>query len=163
MLPMERKTVVLLVVFAAMLLITGCHAKPQKYMQDKTDNTPPAGMANPASVFCVNNSGTWSVKQDSEGNQQGICSFSDASWCDEWDYFRGHCTPGTNYTACAGQFWGKTVCEPDFAAVCARIEIGTAAPYEVKWQTFSNACKACISSTKMEVVVGYLHGECAKD
>lgn len=155
---MDNKSLII-IAFALSVLLFGCNAKPQKYMLND-EQQESAGMANPASVFCVNNSGTWSVKQDKEGNQQGICTFADSTWCDEWDYFHNNCKPGYNYTSCEGQFWGKTICPPEYTPVCARIEVGTKAPYTIRHETFDNACKACISSTKMEVAVGYVRDPC---
>lgn len=54
----------------------------------------PIGMANPASVFCADNSGTLEMRQDAGGGEYGMCVFSDGSECEEWAYFRGECTPG---------------------------------------------------------------------
>jgi len=155
---MDKSIIVAIIIVSAMIFISGCHSQPQKYMLGKDAHV--SGMANPASEFCVNSSGTWSVKQDKDGNQQGICTFADSSWCDEWDFYRNNCKPGNNYTSCEGQFWGKTVCPPEYTPVCARIEVGTKAPYQIRYDTFDNACKACISSTKMEVVVGYVRDPC---
>lgn len=162
-----RKTLIaliLLVVIASVLF--GCHSKEQKYMlsgeqaqQEKAKEQ--SQLANPATIFCINTTGaSWQVKEDAQGNQQGICLFQDQSWCDEWDYYRGDCEPGFNYTKCGDQFWGKMSCPPDYVQVCARIEIGTNAPYQVRYEEFTNPCEACISSTKTEVVVGYTHGAC---
>ncbi len=52
----------------------------------------PIGMPNPASVNCVNNSGTLQMI-DGTGGQYGMCTFSDGSQCEEWSYFRGECKP----------------------------------------------------------------------
>jgi len=49
------------------------------------------GMANPASVYCINQSGKLEIRSDSEGNQYGVCIFNDGSECEEWKYFRGEC------------------------------------------------------------------------
>ncbi len=54
----------------------------------------PAGMANPASVFCEQNGGKLDIRRDTSGGQVGMCVFSDASSCEEWAYFRGECKPG---------------------------------------------------------------------
>jgi len=52
------------------------------------------GIANPSSVYCINNGGTLEIREDEEGNQYGVCIFSDGSECEEWAYFRGECEPG---------------------------------------------------------------------
>lgn len=51
------------------------------------------GIANPASVYCIKNGGNLEIRQDEEGNQYGVCLFSDGSECEEWAYFRGECSP----------------------------------------------------------------------
>ncbi|MGA1869918.1 MAG: DUF333 domain-containing protein [bacterium] len=54
------------------------------------------GIANPAAVYCINNGGEHKIKTDEQGNQYGICVFNDGSECDEWEYYRGECSPGDN-------------------------------------------------------------------
>ncbi|MCW5876313.1 MAG: DUF333 domain-containing protein [Anaerolineales bacterium] len=48
----------------------------------------PAGMPNPASVYCAENSGTVDIRTDSQGGQFGVCVFADGSECEEWAFFR---------------------------------------------------------------------------
>jgi putative hemolysin len=148
------KAKMVVVLFSLILissLLLACHAKPQKYMASGPEQA--AGMANPASVFCTNQSGnSWSVKEDPAGNQYGICTFPDASWCDEWDYYQGNCKPGFNYTSCGQQFAWKSTCPQDYNSVCAFLNSTG------QWQTFSNNCKACIKSEGN--AAGYVHGEC---
>lgn len=48
-------------------------------------------IANPASVFCEQNSGTLEIVTDLSGWQSGLCHLSDGNICDEWAYFRGEC------------------------------------------------------------------------
>jgi len=52
------------------------------------------GMPNPASVYCINQSGKLEIRSDKEGNQYGVCVFDDGSECEEWKYFRAECKPG---------------------------------------------------------------------
>jgi putative hemolysin len=47
-----------------------------------------AGMANPASVNCVNVGGTLEIKNSPAG-QYGMCTFANGSSCEEWALFRG--------------------------------------------------------------------------
>jgi putative hemolysin len=49
------------------------------------------GMANPASVNCVNNGGTLRIDKDATGAEMGICTLSDGTECEEWAYYRGEC------------------------------------------------------------------------
>jgi len=163
-----RKIMIAAIVITLLLaiLLAGCRSQPQKYMLGKEDAQKERAkqlseLANPATLFCMNTtSATWQVREDSEGNQQGICIFGDTSWCDEWDYYRGNCEPGYNYTSCEGQFWGKMTCPPDYSPVCVRVETGKQAPYDVFYDTYDNACKACISSTGTNKAVGYIRGAC---
>ncbi|MGG4603469.1 DUF333 domain-containing protein [Paenalcaligenes sp. Me131] len=48
---------------------------------------PKVGMANPASVYCVDMGGTVS-NQDQPGGQVGICTLPDGSVAEEWELFR---------------------------------------------------------------------------
>jgi len=52
------------------------------------------GMANPASVYCINQSGSLNIRSDAEGNQYGVCIFDDGSECEEWKFFRAECKKG---------------------------------------------------------------------
>ena len=54
-----------------------------------------ATIANPASVFCVNNGGKSEITTASDGSQGGKCVWSDGSSCDEWAYFRKECKPAS--------------------------------------------------------------------
>lgn len=49
------------------------------------------GLANPASVNCVNRGGTLEIRTDENGGQLGICKFKNGKECDEWALFRGEC------------------------------------------------------------------------
>ena len=49
-------------------------------------------MANPGWTFCVNHGGTFHIKTGPAG-QYGMCTFSNGSQCDEWQFFRGECSP----------------------------------------------------------------------
>ena len=46
-----------------------------------------AEMANPASVYCEEQWGTLNL-------EEGLCMFSDGSYCEEWSYYRDECQPG---------------------------------------------------------------------
>ncbi len=160
-----RKNFLAIAAVLIFFLIFGCHAKPQKYMipadeSERQAESENKEIGNPAAIHCTETAGAaWSTRESDNG-QYGICTFTDGSWCDEWDYYRGNCEPGVNITRCEGQFWGKTACPTLYEPVCAKIEIGNQAPYQIKYETFSNSCTACISSTRMEVVAGYTRGRC---
>ncbi|OAN46076.1 hypothetical protein A6A03_01680 [Chloroflexus islandicus] len=58
--------------------------------------TPVAGLANPASTYCIEQGGQLEI-QSTEGGQIGVCRFSDGTVCEEWAFFRGECRPGERY------------------------------------------------------------------
>jgi putative hemolysin len=60
------------------------------------DEKPLAGIANPASVYCVNQGYQNEIRKDEAGNEFGVCIFPDNSECEEWAFFRGECLPGQN-------------------------------------------------------------------
>ncbi len=43
-------------------------------------------VANPASVFCIENGGTLDIIENI-----GMCNLPDGTECEEWEYFRGTC------------------------------------------------------------------------
>ncbi len=45
-------------------------------------------IANPASVFCVEQGGRLEIKTATNGGQFGWCKFQDGAECEEWDFFR---------------------------------------------------------------------------
>lgn len=49
-----------------------------------------AGLANPASTYCVQQGGRLELRKDAAGNVNGVCVFQDGSQCDEWALFRDH-------------------------------------------------------------------------
>jgi putative hemolysin len=50
---------------------------------------PSPGMANPASVACVNARGKLEIKKDASGGEYGMCTFANGTSCEEWALFRG--------------------------------------------------------------------------
>lgn len=46
------------------------------------------GMANPASVYCVEQDGESLTKQNKDGSEYGICKFKDGKEVDEWEFYR---------------------------------------------------------------------------
>lgn len=57
---------------------------------EKTDSK--TGIANPASVNCINKGGTLSIHKGADGGEYGICTFEDNQQCEEWALFRGECS-----------------------------------------------------------------------
>lgn len=57
-------------------------------------SSPPAGLANPASVNCVKNvGGTLEIRKDPQGNEYGVCHLPDGGECEEWALYRGEPCP----------------------------------------------------------------------
>lgn len=87
----------LLVAIVAALLFMGCVKTPPA--QNQSDNeTPPnppedngTGMANPASVNCVEKGYTLEIRKDATGGEIGYCKFPNGRECEEWAFFRGNC------------------------------------------------------------------------
>lgn len=52
--------------------------------------SPSSQIANPASVYCIENKGTLEMRFDDQGNQYGICTKNGIE-CEEWKFFRGEC------------------------------------------------------------------------
>ncbi len=73
-------------IFAAavvtLTLLTGCQAMNQ-------DKEPMIGMANPASVFCVENGGQSEIKKTPLGDV-GMCHLPDGRVIEEWELYRAH-------------------------------------------------------------------------
>lgn len=67
-----------------LLTLTSC-ASPQT----------PAGLPNPASVYCKQNGNTLEIVTAADGSQSGVCIFPDGGSCDEWAYYRGECGSAT--------------------------------------------------------------------
>lgn len=65
--------------------------------QDNETQNGSAGIANPSSIYCIQNGGIYEIVNFTDGSQGGICLFSDASECDAWAYYRHECSSGNFY------------------------------------------------------------------
>lgn len=53
----------------------------------------PTELANPASVYCVEQGGVLEIRTDPSGNQYGWCVFFEKGLeCEEWAFYRGECS-----------------------------------------------------------------------
>ena len=68
------------------IALTWCSLIPQT--ENWQNETP-----NPASVFCEENGGTLEIVPDVWW-ERGKCNFDDWSFCEEWTYYHGECSPG---------------------------------------------------------------------
>ena len=53
-------------------------------------------IANPASAYCDEKGGKIDIRTAEDGSQGGVCVFPDGSECEEWAFYKGECTPGSN-------------------------------------------------------------------
>ncbi len=83
---MNHKVLLNLIALVGIVAFAACTANP-------ASPTPAAGMPNPASVNCEQNSGKVELIEDASG-VAGRCVFPDGSVCDEWAFLRGECKPG---------------------------------------------------------------------
>lgn len=86
-----------------LLLAAGCTQQTATPSATPQVTTPaPAGIANPASVYCGEAGGTLEIKKDSTGAEYGMCTFANGTSCEEWALFRKEgCKPGTEPAATA--------------------------------------------------------------
>lgn len=56
--------------------------------------SPTAGLANPASEYCVAQGGQVIIQTRGDGGAYGLCTFDDARVCEEWAMLRGECPVG---------------------------------------------------------------------
>ncbi|MBN2048686.1 MAG: DUF333 domain-containing protein [Anaerolineaceae bacterium] len=85
-----KRTVFFLILILLTLSLVCASCRKENGNGDDQDTQ----LANPASVYCEEQGGTVEMRADAEGNQYGVCVFSDGSECDEWEFFRGDCQPG---------------------------------------------------------------------
>jgi putative hemolysin len=71
-------------------------AEPTIAPTEGTTFESPLDMANPASVFCVDQGYKLEIR-DEAGGQVGYCVFPNGAECEEWTFFRGECTIPETY------------------------------------------------------------------
>ena len=70
------------VTIAAALLLAAC-------AEEAPEDPAAVGLANPASVFCIESGGKLEIRDTPEG-QVGYCHLPDGRVVEEWQYFREH-------------------------------------------------------------------------
>lgn len=83
------------VVAVSLLALSACApaAAPREAPTTQPPSPPMTGMANPASVACIEGGGTLTM-YDTPAGQIGMCTTSDGRVCEEWSLFRDHrCDP----------------------------------------------------------------------
>ena len=58
--------------------------------EEENNDSDAVGLANPASVFCVEQGGKSEIRTADDGSQNGVCILADGSEVDEWAFFREH-------------------------------------------------------------------------
>jgi putative hemolysin len=81
---------ILFLILVITLFVSGCSLNNKEL--NKNMETPQ--IANPASVHCIENSGTLEIRTSEDGSQYGVCVFSNGSECEEWAFLKGECSPG---------------------------------------------------------------------
>lgn len=89
----KRKAGLLAMCFVGLFMM-GCVASQNGQNQTQNENLT---MANPASVYCINNGGLSKIVTAADGSQSGLCMFPNGAQCEEWAYFYKTCSP-TNQT-----------------------------------------------------------------
>lgn len=68
----------------------------------------PATIANPASVYCIEQGGELKIIKDVNGGEIGICTLPDGTECEEWAFYRGECPYSAEFLESkAKEFCGK--------------------------------------------------------
>jgi putative hemolysin len=96
---MDKKGLLGVLIFVVILLVVGFFWFTRNYeapeegnitnISNETNATNPE-LANPASIFCVNQGHISEIRGDENG-QTGYCISSDGQECEEWAFFRGGC------------------------------------------------------------------------
>jgi putative hemolysin len=68
----------------------------QETPTESTTFESPLDMANPASVYCVEQGYKVEIR-DEAGGQVGYCIFPNGAECEEWAFYRGECTVPETY------------------------------------------------------------------
>ena len=51
---------------------------------------PAVGMANPASMYCVQQGGKSEIRKNQDGSEYGMCILPDGKEVEEWAYYRAN-------------------------------------------------------------------------
>lgn len=91
----------------AILLSAGCagyYRAAPKQAKNETNNSSPGenrsidvGLANPASVYCIDNGYRNEIRTNPDGSQTGYCVFPNGRECEEWEFLRGKCTDADSF------------------------------------------------------------------
>ena len=115
----SKKFLMLLAVLVLILVGIGVYYKmtfipcafPEEcYPDSSQEQNENASLANPASVYCIDQGGQLVMKEKPDGGQYALCYFDDNRACEEWAMYRGECPVGgmktTGYDTEAQRFCG---------------------------------------------------------
>ncbi len=95
---MHRTLVLALLTLTALACSLGAPASPPQApsatLPATSEATSEAGLANPASVYCLEQGGTLEIHATDEG-EVGYCTLPDGTVCEEWAFYRGECPAPT--------------------------------------------------------------------
>lgn len=77
-----------------LLVLVGCAVAEGEPSATEVTPESAAGLANPASVNCVEQGGNLVIEERGDGGQFGVCYFEDNRQCEEWALLRGDCPVG---------------------------------------------------------------------
>lgn len=75
-----------------LLLLSGFALQACSSPQESKPAGKPIGMANPASVYCIEQGGTLTIKKDATGGEYGVCTFKNGKSCEEWAFYKKQCS-----------------------------------------------------------------------
>lgn len=88
---MKHRTAIIIFVIVVMLVIAISIA------YNHQTSVEPTGLANPASVHCTESGYKLEIRTATDGGQYGVCMFTDGTECEEWEFYRGECSPGMQH------------------------------------------------------------------
>jgi putative hemolysin len=86
---------IIIVLFVLLIAVVVSLIRIKNLDSDLLNGANGTGLANPATVYCQK-SGNWSIKEDSLGNQYGVCTFANNVECEEWAYYIGECNKSSS-------------------------------------------------------------------
>jgi len=100
---MKRQIKFFSVIMAASIILFGCtfpeknQLAGQNPANTRGEKQLMIGMPDPSAVYCKALGYELEVVTDDEGNQYGLCIFTDGSKCEAWDFYRGKCGEKWSY------------------------------------------------------------------
>ena len=85
---MKKDFIIIVISLFILLFLISCTKEESK-----------AGIANPASTYCIEQGGKLEIRENAEG-QYGMCILPDGTECEEWKYFRKECQKNGNIGPC---------------------------------------------------------------